>query len=53
MPADGELPVFVCAGNVRYGLAFFLDDQHLLTCAHVVAKSLGLKPTAETNPEEQ
>jgi hypothetical protein len=34
--------VYVCKGESRRGLAVFVDQQHLLTCAHVVAKSLGL-----------
>jgi hypothetical protein len=54
MSSQAQSLLFLCKqGDLqgsREGLGFFLDEEHVVTCAHVVASCLGLgSPTAPLN----
>ena len=41
--------IFDNKGNI-VGMAFLVGPRHLLTCAHVVAKALGILPDQQDKP---
>src|SRR5215471_4853549 len=48
-----ETVVYVCKGDARVGLAYFIDPEHLLTCGHVVASGVGLDQYAKVEEGTQ
>jgi Trypsin-like peptidase domain len=53
MAQDWTTPIRLLHRDQERGLAFFIDDQHLLTCAHVAATCLGSEETADLRAEGQ